>query len=196
MAIREFFQIDNGTALGGEWSKMIQIYCGEGKGKTTAAIGGAIRAAGAGYQVLFTQFMKGNNTGELSILANIPELVILRSKKDFGFFNQMTNKDKKELTDIHNYLIEEIDKVLTEAQLQNKSCFIVLDEITYAYNWEVVQKDKVCNLLAKKSHQVEFVITGREPAEELMEKADYISCITCKKHPFEQGIAARKGIEY
>ena len=73
---------------------MLHLYTGEGKGKTTAAIGLSVRAAGRGFSVYFTQFMKGNDTGELYILKRLPEVKILRSEKNFGFFKRMSEEDK------------------------------------------------------------------------------------------------------
>ena len=76
---------------------MIQIYCGDGKGKTTAAIGGAIRAAGAGRKVLFTQFMKGNDTSELNVLQQISGIEIMRLDKHYSFYQNMTERLKVKL---------------------------------------------------------------------------------------------------
>lgn len=173
---------------------MIQIYCGEGKGKTTAAIGGSIRAAGAGMQVLFTQFMKGNETSELSVLEKVSNIEILRSKKEFGFYGQMTEQDKKELTDIHNKILNRIEKFVQENQSQ--TTFIVLDELTYAYQWNLIHQERLIHFLKKSKENNEIVITGRKPEKEMVELADYISNIVCQKHPFERGIHARKGIEF
>ena len=86
---------------------LIHLYTGEGKGKTTAAVGLAVRAAGAGKRVMFLQFMKGRDTGELHALDQLPGIEILRSKKDFGFYFQMTEEQKEELTRIHNELLEQ-----------------------------------------------------------------------------------------
>ena len=106
---------------------MIQLYHGEGKGKTTAAVGGAIRAAGAGMQVVFGQFMKGNETAELAELKKIPNIDILRSDENFGFYFQMTEEQKKRLTDIHNQILEKM-RQLAE---QGKCDFLVMDELTF-----------------------------------------------------------------
>ena len=87
---------------------MIQLYCGDGKGKTTAALGQLIRMNGWGEKTVFCQFMKGNDTGELHSLENIKGVRILRSEKDFGFYKSMTEKERLELTGIHNRLLEEL----------------------------------------------------------------------------------------
>ena len=99
---------------------LIHLYTGEGKGKTTAAMGLALRAAGAGKKVLILQFMKGRDTGELHSIAHIPAIRILRSEKDFGFFSSMSQADKEALTKIHNRLLDEAVRQVSagEAELQ------------------------------------------------------------------------------
>ena len=105
---------------------MLHLYTGEGKGKTTAAIGLSVRAAGRGFSVYFTQFMKGNDTGELYILKRLPEVKILRSEKNFGFFKRMSEEDKAELTAVHNRILEEV----LESVGKEENQLIILDELT------------------------------------------------------------------
>lgn len=170
---------------------MIQLYCGEGKGKTSAAVGAAIRAAGAGKNVIFSQFMKGRQTSELSILKTIPNIKILRSDIDFGFYVQMSEEQKKELTGIHNGILQKIMQSITGVE----NDFVVMDEITYPYNYNMIDKEALKDLL-EYGHVCEFVLTGRDPAEIFLERADYISRLECERHPYERGVAAREGIEY
>ena len=92
---------------------MIHLYTGNGKGKTTAAIGLAVRAAGSGMSVIFAQFMKGGDTGELHSLKQLEQVQICRSPRDFGFYGTMSGQDKRELTQIHNGLL---DVLLEEAE--------------------------------------------------------------------------------
>ena len=87
---------------------MIHLYTGEGKGKTTAAIGLCIRAAGRGHCVCFSQFMKGNDTGELYVLESLPNVEILRSGKNYGFYASMSEADKEELTEVHNSILDSL----------------------------------------------------------------------------------------
>ncbi len=169
---------------------MIHLYTGNGKGKTTAAIGLAVRAAGYEKSVIFAQFMKGRDTGELHSLARLERVQICRSPKDFGFYSSMSDEDKCELTEIHNAIL---DRLLETAR--SESCgMIVLDEITYPVRWGLLDEAKLKALLVCDGP--ELVLTGREPAEFLLEAADYITEMRCVRHPFEKGVPARRGVEY
>ena len=84
---------------------MIHLYTGNGKGKTSAAIGLAVRAAGRGQRICFSQFMKGSDSGELYAMRCLPQIEILRSEKDYGFYSSMSEQDKKELTEVHNRIL-------------------------------------------------------------------------------------------
>ncbi len=171
---------------------MIQLYTGNGKGKTTAAAGQAVRAAGSGSRVIFAQFMKGNDTGELHSFQKIEGIRVLRSSKNFGFYNKMSDKDKEELTKIHNEILDELLKSSEE-----KSCeMIVLDEITYPVNWGLLDIDRLKKLFAFSDISHELVMTGREPAAFLRESADYITEMKCVRHPYSRGVKARGGIEF
>ncbi len=172
---------------------MIQLYCGDGKGKTTAALGQLIRMNGWGEKTVFCQFMKGNDTGELHSLENIKGVRILRSEKDFGFYKSMTEKEKLELTGIHNRLLEE----LLMLQEKEEAGLIVLDEITYPVEYGLIDINRLKLLLKRAGEKkCELVLTGRDPADFLMESADYITRMEKIRHPFDKGIMARKGIEY
>jgi len=172
---------------------MIQLYTGEGKGKTTAAIGQAVRAAGSGWRVLFAQFMKGNDTGELSALELLPLVTICRSSRQFGFYDTLTDEEKRELTAIHNGIL---DRLLKEAGEQTCD-MIILDEITYPVKWKLLDEEKLRRLLQYGAEgKFELVMTGRDPAGFLQDCADYITCMQCVRHPYQKGVAARKGIEY
>lgn len=171
---------------------MIQLYTGEGKGKTTAAAGQALRAAGSGNRVIFAQFMKGNDTGELHSFEKIAGIRVLRSSKNFGFYSKMSAEDKEELTKIHNEILDELLKAAEE-----KSCeMIILDEVTYPVNWGLLDIDRLKKLFDFSDFSHELVMTGREPAGFLKDSADYITEMKCVRHPFEKGITARKGIEF
>lgn len=171
---------------------MIHLYTGEGKGKTTAAIGQTIRAAGSGYRVIFAQFMKGNDSGELPVLQDIKDVTVVRSPKEFGFYHTMSEEEKQALTDIHNFILDEL-----LAAAKNKRCeMIVLDEITYPITWELIDVAKLKRLLAYAGDGPELVLTGRNAADFLTECADYITEMKCVRHPYETGAPARKGIEF
>ncbi|HJA93413.1 MAG TPA: cob(I)yrinic acid a,c-diamide adenosyltransferase [Candidatus Eisenbergiella merdipullorum] len=174
---------------------LIHLYTGEGKGKTTAAVGLAVRAAGAGKKVAFVQFMKGRDTGELHSLCRIPGIEILRSDRDFGFYPHMTDAQKEELTRIHNSLLKQ---TLTWT-LGGEADVVVLDEVTYPLNWNLLDETLLRRLLSRtddKPYFPEIVCTGRDPQEWLVDCADYVTRMECVKHPFDRGIGAREGIEY
>lgn len=170
---------------------MIQLYTGEGKGKTTAAVGQAVRAAGCGLSVLFVQFMKGSDTGELHGLSQIEGIEILRSHREFGFFKNMTQAQKRELTQIHNQIAEELIRRAAEGQVR----LMVLDEVSHALNLGLVEENKIRKLL-DYAGELELVLTGRDMPAFLREEADYITEMACIRHPYERGIGARRGIEY
>ena len=171
---------------------MIHLYTGEGKGKTTAAIGLAVRAAAYDAPVIFSQFMKGGNTGELSTLAKLGNVQILRSEKDFGFYHQMSEEDKQELTQIHNGILRQ----LLQAADEGRGAVMILDEITYPVKWKLLDLALLEKLLRRGCEECELVLTGRNPAPFLVEAADYVTEMRCVRHPFEKGVTARQGIEY
>ena len=171
---------------------LVHLYYGDGKGKTTAAIGLAIRAAGAGKKVLFTQFMKGGPTSELHILEQQENIEVLRIQKKFPFYNQMSDGDKDEITKLHNELLETIKCKMEE----HKCGVLVLDEITYPYQWNLIDKDGLKNFLKQKPVGLEVILTGRNPDQVLVDFADYITQMNCIRHPYEKNIPSRIGIEY
>lgn len=165
---------------------MLHIYCGNGKGKTTAAIGLCVRAAGAGMKVAFVQLMKGNETSELASLKAVPNIEISRCNRDYGFFKNMTAADKAEITACHNKLLNGV--------FFGEFDVIILDEFCAAYNHALLDRTLAEKLILSASAEV--VLTGRDPAEPFLNAADYVSEIHCEKHPYEKGIAARRGIEF
>ena len=199
---------------------MIQLYTGDGKGKTTAAVGQAVRAAGSGYRVIFYQFMKGGESGELAILKELPQVEIYRCEREFPFFNAMTDRDKEEITEIHNAIIRNIirrfDGLNNTGNISVNGSgavglMVVLDEITYPLNWGLIDVSLFKDLVGKMKalyngrsgdsgeeslSRIELVLTGREPDRFILENADYITEMKKLRHPFDCGIQARKGIEY
>lgn len=171
---------------------LVQIYCGDGKGKTTAAIGQLVRAAGRHYKCLFTQFLKSDDSGERRILEQLGEVVLTPCPQLLKFSFQMNEEEKAEQKTA-------CTKLFGDAAAAAMSCYfdvIVLDEILGAIECGFLEEDLVLDFLNHKPQSVEVVLTGRKASQALTAKADYVSCITQQKHPFEQGIGARKGIEY
>lgn len=172
---------------------MIQLYYGDGKGKTTAAVGAAVRAAGRERRIIFAQFMKSGESGELFILSKLSSVRILRSGEKFPFFREMSEAQKQVLSAIHNEMLEEILKALEE----NCADFVILDEITHACRFGLLSVTLLSRILSYgKGQEVEIILTGRKPTKELFSCSDYRSEICCRKHPYEKGVKARFGIEY
>jgi cob(I)alamin adenosyltransferase len=167
---------------------MIHLYTGEGKGKTTAALGLAIRAAGRGKKVVIVQFLKGRDSGELFSLGLIPNITVIRNLQAKGFFQSVSAEVRLKIT-------EENNKNLTAA-LAMPHDLLVLDEICAAYALEAVDRNAVDDLLRNFNAERELVLTGRNPPRHFLGAADYVSEINNVKHPFERGVPAREGIEY
>lgn len=171
---------------------LIHIYCGDGKGKTTAATGLAIRGAGHLMKVIFVQFMKDGTSNELKILDDIDNIDILVCKKHLGFSWNMDDETKKIAEQEYTKLF---DTAVNEA-LENDADMVIFDEIMSAISFGFVTEEKVLKFLNEKPEKLEIVMTGRNPSEALMNKADYISEIKKIKHPFDNGVESRVGIEY
>ncbi len=170
----------------------LHIYCGDGKGKTTAALGLAVRAAGAGMKVHIVQLLKGSDTAELGVLRGIPGITLARCEKDFGFLWNMTERDKAEITASHNRMLNE-GYALARSESAD---MLILDEFNAAYANGLLDRKAAEEFLINRPYRAEIVLTGRNPAEIFAEAADYVSEIKCVKHPYKKGVAARKGIEF
>lgn len=170
---------------------LIHIYTGDGKGKTTAAIGQGTRTAGGGYRVLMVQFLKGDDTGELYSIEAMPNFTIKRYAEINSFYPFLP-EEKKELVkeDIKRGLRE--IAALIEGQEYN---MIIMDEIMGVLYNEIITVEEVLQLLIKRPSNMEVILTGRNAPEELVRIADYVTEMKMIKHPYEKGINARKGIE-
>lgn len=171
---------------------MIHLYCGDGKGKTTAAEGLCLRAAGAGIEVVFVQFMKGGLTSELHSFEKLTDIKVIRNRKDFGFYKNMSEEDKRQIRASHDANLKEACGLVAEGRCG----LLVLDEITYPYRLGLVDRGLVEGLLNGKPEEMELVLTGRNPEQIFIDKADYITRMCCVRHPYEKGVGARRGIEY
>lgn len=174
---------------------LIQIYCGDGKGKTTAAIGQAVRSAGAGLSVIFSRFLKTEDSGELVILREVPGITMVPCRKSFGFFFQMTEAEKQEAAQVYQEVLDRAVSLASEAAREGDT-LLVMDEIIATYRYGLVDREKLTAFLRDKPENLEVVMTGRDPAQELVSLADYVSEIKKIKHPFDRGICARRGIEF
>lgn len=170
---------------------MVHIYCGDGKGKTTAAAGLAVRAAGAGLRVLFMQFLKGNTSSEIPVLRSIPGIEVLKPEKQYGFTFQMDSEDKQDISVCHNAIL----RTALDRLAQDSEDVLIFDEVISAWNYGLLDQDLLREIL-ERPRTAEIVLTGRDPDCYLLEKADYVTEMRMLRHPYEKGITARKGIEW
>lgn len=169
---------------------MIHIYCGDGKGKTTAAIGLITRHAGSGGKAVLAQFLKSAPTGELASLATL-HVSVFRNTLPHGFSPSMDAEMKARVTKMHNETL----KTVTQIARSNQCTLLVLDELCAALSLELIDHDAVISLI-KDHGDAELVITGRDPSDELLSAADYVTEMKLIKHPYIKGVKARKGIEF
>lgn len=172
---------------------LVQVYTGDGKGKTTAAIGQGIRAVGRGNKVYMLQFLKGGETGELETIKRIhPDFQIFRFEKSRNFVWNLNEEELKELK-------EEIQEAFDFAQkvLENGECdILILDEVMGVISNKLYPLENIIEIIKSRNEKIEVVLTGRNVPDEIKEIADYVSEVKCIKHPFEKGVPARKGIEF
>jgi len=172
---------------------MIHIYTGDGKGKTTAAIGLAIRAAGHGKRIYFVQFLKGRETGELEILKKIPNITVHRVNPDLQkFFYQLSMEEKEILC----RKVQEGWRGICKELREEKYDILILDEIMAVLSNGLLGLEDLLEFINNKVPQLELVLTGRNAPEELLKLADYVTEMKMLKHPYQEGVPARKGIEF
>jgi cob(I)alamin adenosyltransferase len=171
----------------------VQIYTGNGKGKTTAAVGLATRAAGNEYMVTMVQFLKGGATGELISAKRLqPYFNIYRFEKPRGFFWTLNDAEKEELK-------EEIQEAYRFClkQLEEKACdILIMDEVMGALSNKLITEDQLIELIDKKPEDIELIMTGRNVPERIIEKANLVTEMKEIKHYYTEGVPARKGIEF
>lgn len=165
---------------------LIHVYYGDGKGKTTAAVGLAVRAVGADLTVCFAQFMKSGRSNELEGLRSLGVRVVSGAQSKLSF--RMTEEEKA-IARGRN------EDILKEALLL-PSDVLVLDEVMDACRLGFLNREHVLALLRDKPQGVELVVTGHECDRDFTDLADYVTEAVCHKHPYREGVVARKGIEY
>lgn len=170
---------------------MVQVYTGNGKGKTTAALGLALRSMGHGYKVFMLQFMKGSKDyGELQAAEKyLPNLIIVQSGLET--FVSKENPSQADI-DLARQGLETAKKVISEGHYD----IVILDEINVALDFNLIDLDEVIDMVRNKPAHVELILTGRYVPEKIAELADLISEVSLVKHPYYKGVPARKGIEY
>lgn len=170
----------------------VQVYTGNGKGKTTAALGLALRAVGRGLKVIIIQFMKGSETGELYSVEKLsPDLKIYRFEVQEKFFWALTPEEKELLKE---NVIKGYDFALK--QLEERTCdILILDEIMGTIHSKILEVKDVIKLIEAKAETQELILTGRNVPEEIFERADLVTEMKDLKHYFNKGVKAREGIE-
>lgn len=172
-------------------SGLIHIYCGDGKGKTTAATGLAVRAAGAEKKVVFVQFLKKGDSSEIKSLKKLERIEVCSLSTHLGFFKTLNDEEREETRHNHTLLFEKI--IL---QTQSDTDVLILDEVITACNYQMIQEGELVDFLQKKPEHLEVILTGRNPSDKLLDMADYVTEMKKIKHPYDKGIIARSGIEF
>lgn len=171
-------------------SGTVQVYTGSGKGKTTAALGQAMRACGHGLKVIMIQFMKGNiNYGELETAKRIPNFTI----EQYGLetFVDKKNPGKKDI-ELAKRGLERVKEVVKSGKYD----IVILDEINVALDYKLIPLDEIVNLIENKPKGVELILTGRYASPEIMKIADLVTEMLEIQHHYPKGVKAREGIEY
>lgn len=171
---------------------MKHIYYGDGKGKTTAAIGLAVRAAGSKMKVLFVQFLKTEFSGERHILSHTENVTLTFCPLELKFTFDMDDKEKAQAAKIFKGIF---DSAVTTA-LTEKYDMVVLDEVFEAINAHMLSESEVYEFITNAPSSMEIVMTGHNPPQKFMDCADYITEFKKIKHPYDKGITGRIGIEF
>lgn len=172
---------------------LVEVYYGNGKGKTTAAIGLGIRALGNNYKVIMVQFLKNDDTSECKMLKNLePQFKVFNFEKKRGFTWELTEEEKLEITSETKNALKFASKVMDTGECD----VLILDEILNSVGLGIIDEEILCEFIDNKPDEVELVLTGRPLSEAIAKRANYISHIEAVKHPMEEGMDARPGIEY
>ena len=168
---------------------LIMVFTGDGKGKTTAAVGQAVRALGHGYRVYMIHFMKGRDYGEFLATEHMPNLTVVRAGRDC-----FVCRDNPDPVDAE--LAREGFAQAEKAILSGDYDMVVLDEINVAVDYGLIAEEDMLNLLKKKPDGVSVILTGRSASAELVKMADMVSEVLAIKHHYDKGAECCKGIEY
>ena len=169
---------------------LVQVYTGDGKGKTSSAFGLALRAVGRGLKVYIIQFIKGGfDYGELYVVDRLPNLKLKAFGRGMFVTERPPGKEDVEPAQEALALSQEVVK-------SGEYDIVILDEISVALNLKLISLEKVLELIKHKPKHVELVLTGRSAPEEIIKAADLVTEMREVKHPFHKGYQARKGIEY
>ena len=200
---------------------MISVYHGDGKGKTTAAVGLAVRAAGNGIPVLFLQFLKDGSSGEIRALQQLPGVVTRHAPRNYGFSFRMTEEQKADTREMYLAMLAEAadfaaghtdaavhivhtdvsetetapDRDLDENDNPVVRRLLVLDEALHAVRAGLLPEEKLLALLEGLNPHTELVLTGQNPSAAVLSFADYITEMRKQRHPYDRGVLSRRGVE-
>ena len=170
-----------------EQTGLVHLYYGDGKGKTTAAMGLALRALGSGKRVVVLQFLKGGQSGEIPLLEQLG-VKIYRGKAGQKFVFQMNDAEKAETRALQNANLA--------AAMAEPADLLVLDEAGSAWELDMVDKALLQQAVLQRPAGQECVLTAHAAPQWMLDAADYVTEMKCLRHPYQKGIVARKGIEY
>ena len=156
---------------------LLHLYYGDGKGKTTAAMGLALRALGSGKRVVIVQFLKGGNSGEIPLLAKLGAEIYRGKAGQKAATRELQNRN------LQNAMARPAD-------------LLVLDEAGSAWELDMVDKALLQKAVRERPAARECVLTAHQPPQWMLDEADYITEMKCHRHPYQKGVPARKGIEY
>lgn len=167
----------------------IHLYYGDGKGKTTAAVGLAVRACGSGMRVGVLSFLKDGTASEHAVLRTIPGIELFPCLEKVKFPFQMN-------ADEHNKAAAFYTALLSQASDRRDLELFVLDEVTDACQAGLLREEQLFRFLQNQREQAEIVLTGHTPSARILAAADYITCMKAERHPYTAGLPARRGIEW
>ena len=171
----------------------IHVYCGDGKGKTTAAMGRSVRAMGRGWDVVISQFLKGQGTGELKVLRDLPLCHVVEAPTASCKFVFQMNEEEKAAC--RAQVQQHFRAVVAEVQ-RTGAKLVVLDEVLDAVDMKMLDDEELAAFLKSRPEDLEVVMTGRAPTPCVEPLCDYITRMTKIRHPYDQGLNARLGVEF
>lgn len=172
----------------------IQLYYGDGKGKTTAAMGQIVRCVGHGFKVLVYQFLKEPTSGEVSVISALPGVEYIANEGQIPFLFNLTPEQQEYYKEVFMQKFN----VVKEKYFSGEYDLVVLDEVIDAYQLGTLPKEELHEMMDKRPEHTELVITGHQygmSIDELIERADYVTKFVKEKHPFDLGMPCRTGIE-
>ena len=171
---------------------MIHIYYGDGKGKTTAAVGLAVRAIGSKMRVMFVQFLKTEFSGERNVLSTMDNVTLAACPQQLKFTYDMTPAEKQQAAALFRGIFERS----AASALSERYDMIVLDEIFDAISEGLLNEADVYEFITNAPNNIEIVMTGHKPSKRFIDEADYVTEMRKEKHPFDKGLTGRIGIEF